>query len=686
MQPQKRRIQMPTTTQLVTGLAGAIGCDFRTAQNQLVFVEYGGKLSTLDLFPVATIVAQSASTVLKGTFLFDFDTGVQGGLSPNADVFWEQMTAVARQMAVQNSATIVNLGAVDFNSLTANTLQSLTYGTAPIDGNNDPTNKLVNGDVFAVRTTQGNYAKVKVLNYGYDITIQWITYNIPSGYKVIGTGYNQPEDVKLSVDGVHAYITERSGDLVKVALTAANRASATVVATGMTAPQQLFLDEAHNSAYVVEYAAAGTLLRVNLTSGVKTVITALNFPVGVVLSSDLQYAYVTEQTTGPDTGRVSSIQLSSATRTTIVKNLTAPFFLTWADTSQDALLVPQRDPANSILSVNVTLDTSNVVASGVPTRPSSVALAAPGLMLICSDSVISEVAFTSFPLNGPLFMGIGFIPFDKIIQTPPGPLVGLADTTGDPTYFYQVKDTPFGGTLPIMVNYQSALTVGAAYYQVLVDGVAHTDAWSDYFWNGAHYVLQTVTPTTVAGNPGCYPTRPLSQLFLWYNQTLGDLLDSTGLTNGTHTLVLRFLDGTGAVKATTPAVIIMVNNQSCVASLQLPLLAGNPADACGVLHYGANKAAAVSVSFTASQPASYATFSFSMVRGVTAVAIPAPPPSSGPITVAASPISATVGTLLGTCPTAGFAVELYVAATINNGWSRQSEYDAEALLAFVLTP
>src|ERR1039458_8435048 len=112
------------TTQLATGLGGAIGCDFRTAQNQLIFVEYaGGKLSSLNLFPVATIVAQSPSTVLKGTFLFDFDTGVEGGLSPNADVFWEQMTAVLRQMAPQNTDKIVNLGPVDFNSLTAVTLQ-----------------------------------------------------------------------------------------------------------------------------------------------------------------------------------------------------------------------------------------------------------------------------------------------------------------------------------------------------------------------------------------------------------------------------------------------------------------------------------------------------------------------------------------------------------------------------------
>ena len=103
---------------------------------------------------------------------------------------------------------------------------------------------------------------------------------------MLGTGYNQPEDVKLSVDGVHAYVTERTGDLVKVALASANRGSATVIATGMTAPQQLFLDEAHNSAYVVQYASPGSLLQINLTTGVKTAITsALTNPVGLVLSA-----------------------------------------------------------------------------------------------------------------------------------------------------------------------------------------------------------------------------------------------------------------------------------------------------------------------------------------------------------------------------------------------------------------
>ncbi len=677
---------MPTSTQLVTGLTGAIGCDFRQAQNRLYFVEYGGKLSSLDLFPTPTVVAQSTSTVLKGTFLFDFDTGTEGGLSPNADVFWEQITAVKRQMAPQNSAQIVNLGTVDFNSLTATGLQALPYSSTPIDGNNDSSNKLVVNDVFAVHTTSGNYAKVKVLSYGYNLTIEWVTYHIPSGYKVLGTGYNQPEDVKISADGLHAYVTERTGDLVKVALSSPNRASATVIASGMAAPQQFFLDEAHNAAYVVQYEASGSLLKIDLnTSAQTTIASGLNYPVGLTLSSDLQYAYVSEQTTGPDLGRVSSIQISSGTRATIAKGLTAPFFLAWADAAQDTLLVPQRDPSNSILSVNLALGSTTVVASGVPFRPSSVALPNPTQILICSDSVIEEVALITFPVNGPLLMGIGFIPFDQIIQTA-GPLLGLADTTVDPSYFYQVKDTPFGGTLPIMVNYQSALSINAAYYQVKIDGVPHTDAWSDYLWNGVSYVLQTISPQTVGTAAGCYPTRPLGQLFLWLNPSLGDLLNTTGLTNGLHALSLEFLDGAGNPITSTTPITICVNNQACIATLTAPLVGGSPADACGVLHYGTNKTAVVSIGFTASQPANFATFSFSMVRGVTPVALPASPPTSGPVSTAVSPITDTVGTLLGACPTAGFAVELYVAATINNGWSRQSQYDAEALLGFVLTP
>jgi len=538
---------MASSTQLVTGLGGAIGSDLRSAHNQLVFVEFAGKLSRLNLFRPATIVS-TGTKVLHGTWTFDLENGNEGGPAPGFDIWWEQQTAVLRQMAPRNGARIVNLGVVDFNSITADSLQDLTYLTTPIPGNNNATNKLVTGDVFAVRTAQGNYAKVKVVSYGYDMNIQWVTYHLDSAYAVLGTGYAQPEDVKVSVDDLHAYVTERTGNLLRVTLTNANRPAATVVSAGMTAPHQIFLDEAHQAAYVVEFASPGRLWRVNLVNGTRTAIVSnLENAVGLVLSSDLQFAYVSEQTAGPDKGRVSRIQMSNGARQTLATGLTNPFFLTWADEGETALLVPERDPVNGIRSINVTGGGSNVVASSVAARPSSVTVSTQGELLICSDSIITEIDFGSsiFQPAGPLLMGIGFIPFDKVLAS------GLADTTTDPTYFYQVKNTPFGGTLPLMVNHLRAFNDGAAYYRVKVNGAVRADSWTDERWNGVQYVPQTTGPTLVAGQPGYYPVHSLSELFLWMNPSLGSLMDSTNLTNGLHTIILEFVNGAGVLIATS---------------------------------------------------------------------------------------------------------------------------------------
>src|SRR5712691_7826694 len=157
---------MTTLTDLAKGLAGAIGSDFRSGSNQLLFVEFGGKLSSLDLSPTVS-------------------------------------------------------------------------------------------------------------------------------YTVLGTGYNQPEDVKASADGQHAYVIERTGDLLRVAYATGNRASAAIVSSGMTAPQQMFLDELSNVAYVVEYAPSGRLIRISLTSGAQTVLlTGLNNAVGLTLDASRQFAYI----------------------------------------------------------------------------------------------------------------------------------------------------------------------------------------------------------------------------------------------------------------------------------------------------------------------------------------------------------------------------------------------------------
>ncbi|MBV8811060.1 MAG: hypothetical protein JO033_20520 [Acidobacteriaceae bacterium] len=668
----------PSPVELQTGLAGAIGSDFRKSQNQLVFVEYSsGKLSALNLYSPSTIIS-SGSATLKGTFTFDLDTGVEGGTGGDTDIWWDQETAVKRQMVPQNNASILNLGVVDFASVTANNLEFLPFAKTPIPGNNDPSNKLVAGDVFAVRTTQGNFAKVKVTTYGYDLQIQWVTYKLASGYSVLGTGYTNPEDVKISRDNSHAYITERSGDLVRVSLANANRSAATVIASGMTAPQQIALDEAHNAAYVVEYAVTGNLWRIDLVSNTKTAILSnLNFAVGLALSPDLQYAYISEQTTGPDKGRVSRFRLSDGARQLVVNGLTAPFDLTWADDGYTSLFVTERDPANRVTRISLSTKTSQVV-SGVAFRPSSVTLANQGLMLVCCDQMIEAINLSPFQAAGPLLMGIGFIPFDKVTAA------GLADTTVDPSYFYQVKNTPFGGTLPILINYQRAANDAASYYRIKVDGVVRMDTWTDEKWNGTQYVSQTTAPVIVAGQPGYYPVHPISELFLWMNPTLGSLLNSTNLSTGLHTISIDFVNGTGTIVESSTPLTIYVDNNPCVAALQSPTLNGASADPnCGLLHYTGATAKPVTMAFTASQPEGFATYTFELIKGVNVLT---PPTVSGPVVSASSPMSSAAATLLGTCTIAAFSEYLYVAATANNGWGRQSQYDASAAVAFVLAP
>ena len=79
---------MPAPQPIATGLSGAIGSHFQNDVNQLFFVEYGGKISRLDLIRPAAAVVSSGTTVLKGTWTFNLDNGVQGG-SAGVDIWWE---------------------------------------------------------------------------------------------------------------------------------------------------------------------------------------------------------------------------------------------------------------------------------------------------------------------------------------------------------------------------------------------------------------------------------------------------------------------------------------------------------------------------------------------------------------------------------------------------------------------
>jgi hypothetical protein len=132
------------------------------------------------LLAVAGIIS-SGTVTIPGTFSFDFDAGVVDvyGIDPAADVFWEQFTSTTRGLEPVDGATIVNLGVVSFAGITLTELEGLSYGSTGIDGS-DLSNVLVPGDVFAVQTNSGSFAKVLVtgpLDSGSDngLPIQWET-------------------------------------------------------------------------------------------------------------------------------------------------------------------------------------------------------------------------------------------------------------------------------------------------------------------------------------------------------------------------------------------------------------------------------------------------------------------------------------------------------------------------------
>lgn len=599
---------MSNAIQLATGLGGAIGSDYVLSRNQVCFVEYSGKISVLDLVrPLEVIVFSGTATMPADSSLSLFNgTSAQGG-----QIRWDHVSPDGTLvMRPQGTCSLAAIGAADFNAISQAELQNLNYSQSSIAGS-----QLNSGAVFGVYNASpssvDNYdcAKVKVLsNAGGNIQLQWVAYRLKPRYSVIGAGYNQPEDIKVSSGGRYAYVTERSGNLLRVDLSNANRAAAQQLASGMVAPHQIALDEGHGQAYVPEYTATATgrIWRIDLSGGVKTaVFTGLQCCTGLLVTKDLAYAYVAEQVSGAN--RVARINLATGKREILVSGLVAPFFMEWGDETESRIMLAERDPANRITMLNLgaTPVTATTLLSGVPSRPSSMVQVRPGIMIVCSDAAITQYDLSGILLAGPLFMGIGLVPVDHIINAGNNGTDGYADTTDNPGYLLQVKDAPFGGALAIMVNHNAARLAGAAYYKVLVSQVTPAagpaveprQGFADYLWNAAKNSF--IPQTTVPDAGGFYPVRLPYQI--WYNPQLGYLLDTSMLANGLVVIDIRLYN---SAKVEIPVASIhsrrvRIDNQWPVANIEKILHDGLEVPVCAIVNSGSDK---FSFRITASDP------------------------------------------------------------------------------------
>jgi len=162
---------------------------------------------------------------------------------------------------------------------------------------------------------------------------------------------------------------------------------------------------------------------------------------------------------------------------------------------------------------------------------------------------------------------------------------------------------------------------------------------------------------------------------------------STDLSGTVHTVDAA---SQGLVAGNMMVITLHVNNEACAASTAAPAIGGATADpCCGVLEYA--QGSTVSMAWTASHPHGYASYSFGVVRGINGVFS-----AGGAVGGGSFSATRTVNQLLNDnlpagcavdgCPVAGFSENLYVAASAFDGWSRQSQYDASAVRAFVLAP
>jgi hypothetical protein len=127
---------------------------------------------------------------------------------------------------------------------------------------------------------------------------------------------------------------------------------------------------------------------------------------------------------------------------------------------------------------------------------------------------------------------------------------------------------------------------------------------------------------------------------------------------------------------------VLIDNQDTSASIDSVSAAGHTADSCGMLHYK-EEDDDVAISFHATHPNDYLTWSLGVSLGFYGGVASESGNSSSP-PEPENPLVRDAGELLHGCTNGAFAVNLYTAATATDGYSRQSQYDRSASVAFAL--
>jgi hypothetical protein len=108
---------------------------------------------------------------IQGTFSFNLDDGTQVG--SGGDLFWEIESDVPLVTRLHASGGIARIESfLAFSNISYAQIIGAEWGTGPIE-----VADLHVGDIFAVRTSEGNYSKIQIASLAHDLEIQWVTFS-----------------------------------------------------------------------------------------------------------------------------------------------------------------------------------------------------------------------------------------------------------------------------------------------------------------------------------------------------------------------------------------------------------------------------------------------------------------------------------------------------------------------------
>ena len=103
-----------------------------------------------------------------------------------------QLVILVVSLMVATSATMVSadkakdaFDRIGFMQLKGEVDKAKATPRLAIDGSDTAANQLTPGTILVYRTSDGNYGKLQVIEYGYNLIIRWQTYK-PSGQKLRG--------------------------------------------------------------------------------------------------------------------------------------------------------------------------------------------------------------------------------------------------------------------------------------------------------------------------------------------------------------------------------------------------------------------------------------------------------------------------------------------------------------------